>query len=248
MSLDPHNLLSKNQCPTTPHEFGEMQNVPYCEAVGSLMYTALGTRLDIAYTVGHLARFAENPGKAHWEAVKQVIWYLKGTKDWWLVLGGQQEKIIRYSDADGMSNEDRHAISGYAFLIDGGAVSWSAKQQDIVALSTTEAKYVAATHTAKEALWLQSFIGELFGPKINSKPMTLLSDNQSAIALTKDSQFHAHSKHIDIRYHFIRWIMNNGKIALEYCPIDDMAADILTKALPSPKAKFFATILGLSPA
>jgi hypothetical protein len=160
-------------------------------------------------------------------------------------LGGQQEKIIGYTDADGMSNEDRHAISGYAFLIDRGAVSWSAKRQDIVALSTTEAEYVAATHVAKETLWLRSFIGELFGPQANLKPMTLLSNNQSAIALTKDSQFHARSKHIDIRYHFIRWIVNDGKIALEYYPTDDMAADILTKALLSPKVKFFATILGL---
>jgi hypothetical protein len=144
MALDPHNLLSKNQCPTTPCEFGEMRNVPYRKAVGSLMYAALRMRLDIAYVVGHLARFAENPSKAHWEVVKWVIWYLKGTKDWWLVLGGQQEKIVGYSDADGMSNEDRHTISGYAFLIDGGAISWSAKRQDIVVLSTTEAEYVAA--------------------------------------------------------------------------------------------------------
>jgi hypothetical protein len=107
---------------------------------------------------------------------------------------------------------------------------------------------MAATYAAKEALWLRSFISELFGLKINSKPMTLLSDNQSAIALTKYSQFHARSKHIDIRHHFIRWIVNDGKITLEYCPIDDMAANILMKALPSLKAKFFATILGLSPA
>jgi hypothetical protein len=127
MPLDPHNLLSKNQYPTTLHEFGKMRNVPYRKAVGSLMYAALGTRPDITYAVGHLAQFAENSGKAHWEAVKQVIQYLKGTKDWWLVLGGQQEKIVGYSDADGMSNEDRHAISGYAFLIDGGAISWSVK-------------------------------------------------------------------------------------------------------------------------
>jgi hypothetical protein len=166
--------------------------VPYREAVGSLIYAALRMRLDIAYIVTHLARFTENPGKAHWEAVKWVIHYVKGTKDWWLVLGGQQENIVGYSDADRMSNEDRHAISGYAFLIDGGAVSWSAKQQDIVTLSTTEVEYVAATHAAKEALWLRSFIGELFGPKINSKPMTLLSDNQSTIVLTKDNQFHTY--------------------------------------------------------
>ena len=147
---------------------------------------------------------------------------------------------------DGSSNEDRHAISGYVFLIDGGPVSWSVKTQEIVVLSTTEAEYVAATHAAKEALWLCSFLGEILGPLDGA--MTLYCDNQSAIALTKNDQFHAHTKHVDICYHFIRYVIQNNSLHLEYCPIDDMTVDMLTKALPSPKAKHFANALGLHPA
>jgi len=151
--------------------------------------------------------------------------------------------IVGYTDADGMSNEDRHAISGYVFLIDGGAVSWSSKRQELVTLSTTEAEYVAATHAAKEAVWLRAFISEVFQP-INN-PLTLYSDNQSAIALTKNDQFHARTKHINIHFHYIRYIVADGKISLIYCPTNNMVADTLTKALPSAKAKHFAAAFGL---
>jgi hypothetical protein len=128
-------------------------------------------------------------------------------------------------------------------LIDGGAVSWSSKRQEIISLSTTESKYVAATHATKEALWLCSFIGQIFEPFM--EPITLFSDNQSAIALIKDHQYHARMKHIDIHYHFICWIIDNGKLHLIYCPTANMIADTLTKALPSPKVKHFANELGL---
>ena len=142
--------------------------------------------------------------------------------------------------------EDRHAVSGYAFIVHGGAVSWSAKRQDIISLSTTESEYVAVTHTTKEALWLRSLIQQLFGTTLS--PTTLYSDNQSAIALSKDHQYHARTKHIDIRFHFIRWIIERGSIRLIYCPTEDMIADTLTKALPSAKVKHFASELGLSTA
>lgn len=114
-----------------------------------------------------------------------------------------------YTDADGMSQEDRRAVSGYAFMLDGGAISWSSKRQELVSLSTTEAEYVAATHAAKEALWLRSLVGELFGAMAD--PLTLFSDNQSAIAIAKNPQYHARTKHIDIRFHFIRWVIEDGK-------------------------------------
>ena len=141
--------------------------------------------------------------------------------------------------------EDRRAILGYAFLIDGGAMSWSSKKQEIVSLSMTESKYVVATHAAKEALWLRLLIRELFAPF--NEPTTLFSDNQSAIVLTKNHQYHANTKHIDIRFHFIRWVVENGKICLIYCPTADMVANTLTKALPLPKVKHFAVELSLRP-
>jgi hypothetical protein len=97
--------------------------------------------------------------------------------------------------------EDRHAISRYAFLLHGGAVLWTTKQEEIISLSTTKSEYVAGTYAAKEALWLRSLLSKLF--EINSEPVTLFSDNQSAIALTKNYQYHACTKHINIHFHFI---------------------------------------------
>ena len=143
----------------------------------------------------------------HWEAIKKIFHYLKGTKDLWLSYGGQQKDLVGYVDADGNMAEDRHAISGYAFILNGGAVSWSTKRQEIISLSTTESEYVAATYTSKEALWLRSLISQLFDTILPAT--TLFSDNQSAIALTKDHQYHVRTKHIDIRFHFIRWIVEN---------------------------------------
>jgi hypothetical protein len=161
-----------------------------------------------------------------------------------LTFGGTELDLEGYTDADGSMDEDRKAMSGYAFLMDGGAVSWNAKKQEIIALSTTEAKYVAATHAAKEGLWLRTFMSQVFGEVTG--PLTLHSDNQSAIALTRDHQYHARTKHIDIRFHFIRWIVEDGKMKLVYCPTEEMVADIMTKALPSVKVKHFAAALGLS--
>ena len=220
-----------------------MRNIPYREAVGAMMYAMLGTRPDISYAVTTLSKFSSNPGSAHWEAVKKVYRYLAGTRELWLTFGGIEKELVGYADADGSMNEDRHALSGYVFLVDGGAVSWSTKRQEIVSLSTTESEYVAATHATKEALWLRSLIGQIFGAFTDAT--TLFSDNQSAIALSKDHQYHARSKHIDVRFHFIRWIVEDGKIRLIYCPTGEMVADTLTKALPSPKVKHFAAELGL---
>jgi hypothetical protein len=144
-----------------------------------------------------------------------------------------------------MSEEFRRAISGYAFIIDGGAISWSSKKQELVSLSTTEAEYIAMTHATKEAIWLRKLIAELFRPL--EHPITLHGDNQSAITLAYSDigQFHAHTKHIDIRYHFICYVIGTNSIRLVYCPTQDMVADVLMKALPSAKAKHFAAALGL---
>lgn len=243
LPMDPNTRLSSTQSPSTTEEFARMRDVPYHEAVGSLMYASLGTRPDITYAVQCVSRFASKPGLAHWDAVKRIFRYLKGTLDLWLTYGAQEKKLIGYTDADGSMAEDRHAISGYAFLLHGGAVSWTTKRQEIISLSTTESEYVAITHASKEAIWLRSLISQIFSETLT--PTTLFSDNQSAIALTKDHQYHARTKHIDIRFHFIRWIVENGSMSLVYCPTNDMLADSLTKALPSPKVKHFATELGL---
>lgn len=243
MPMDVQAKLTSEQAPSTAAEFAAMRNIPYREAVGALNWAALATRPDISFAVSSVARFASNPGPAHWEAVKRIFRYLAGTRDLWLSYGEAKRTLVGYTDADGSMSEDRRAISGYAFLIDGGAVSWSSKRQEIVSLSTTESEYVAATHGVKEALWLRSLLSEVFG---SFKDATvLLCDNQSAIALARDHQYHARTKHIDVRYHFIRWVIDQGVVRLVYCPTEDMVADVLTKALPSPKVKHFAAGLGL---
>ena len=244
--MDTNIQLTTAQSPSTTTEFAQMRDVPYHEAVGLLMYAALGTRPDIAFAVQTVSRFSTKPGPTHWEAVKRIFRYLKGTTELWLTYGTSKMDLTGYADADGSMAEDRQAISGYAFLIHGGAVSWSAKRQEIIALSTTEAEYIAITHGVKEALWLCSLLSQLFNTVLD--PTTLFSDNQSAIQLTKDHQYHAQTKHINICFHFIRYIMEGGSIRLVYCLTDNMVADTLTKALPSTKAKHFASQFGLSPA
>jgi hypothetical protein len=220
-----------------------MKSVLYHEAIGSLMWACLRTRPDITFAVTTLSRFSKDPGEVHWIAVKQVLRYLRGTRDLQLSFGGGARDLVGYADADGSMAEDQRAVSGYAVLLNGGAVSWACKKQEIVSLSTTESEYIAATHAAKEALWLHSLLSQIFGPPRDT--ITLFSDNQSAIALTQDHQYHAQMKHIDVRFHFIRWVITDGKLKLIYCPTDDMVADTLTKALPSAKTKHFAIELGL---
>lgn len=156
--MDPAIHLTSNQLPKSTTEIACMTKIPYQEAIGILIYAALGTRPDIAYTVQVLSKFSKDSGEAHWEAVKWVFQYLKGTKDLWLTYGGIGEKLVGFTNADGNIAEDRCATSGYAFIINGGAISWSTKHQEIVTLSTTESEYVSATHATKEALWLWLFI------------------------------------------------------------------------------------------
>ena len=159
--MDPSSPLSKSQSPEALADIAKMKNVPYREAVGSLMYAAMGTQPDIAFATSTVAKFLENPGWKHWEAVRKIFQYLKGTRDWKLVYGGQKQDLQGWIDTDGASQEHWRAISGYVFMINGGAMSWSSKKQELVTLSTAEAEYVAATHAAKEALWLHSHLGKL---------------------------------------------------------------------------------------
>ena len=222
-----------------------MRNVPYREAIGALNWVAVGTRPDIAFVVGQLAQFMESPGKVHWEAVKRVLRYLKGTKDLRLTYGKRGTRGLEaFVDADGATQEHRRAISGFVITIDGGAVSWMSKKQELVTLSTMEGEYVAATHAAKELLWLRHLIGDVF--RLLRQPILLHCDNQSAISLTRSQgQFHARTKHIDIRWHFIKFCIDDGTINIIYCPTEDMTADILTKALSLQKVKKFTVALGL---
>jgi hypothetical protein len=197
------------------------------------MWAAVATRPDIAFAVSLLSQFLENPSMIHWNAAKRVLRYLKGTKDKKLVLGKGCGDITGYCDADWASQDHRHSISAYVFQIDSGTISWSCQKQAIVALSSTEAEFIALTHATKEAIWLKQFITEVFQPI--KLPIKLYSDNQSAITIAYGNQQHSRTKHFDIRLFFIRDAIENDKISVSYLPTDQMPADLLTKGLASPR-------------
>ena len=119
------------------------------------MYLTVGTCPDITFAVSTVTQFCQDPGPEHWEAVKCIYRYLLGMKKLALTFGEGKQGLEGFTDADGASQEHRHAISGYTYILDGGAVSWASKKQELVTLSTMEAKYVAATHAAKEGIWLR---------------------------------------------------------------------------------------------
>ena len=240
--MDPNIQLTRSPTQSVA-DTAHMKNIPYRAAVGLLMYLAVATHPDIAFAISTVAQFSQDPAPEHWEAVKRIYRYLLGTRKLALTFGAGKQGLEGFTDADGVSQEHWHAISGYAYILDGGAVSWASKKQELVTLSTTEAKYVAATHAAKEGIWLRWLVEEIFRPLTHPTPLHLYS--QSAIMLTKDGSYHARTKHIDIRYHFIHFIVDNGSLRLIYCPTEDMVADTLTKALPSVKVKHFAASLGL---
>jgi hypothetical protein len=167
----------------------------------------------------------------------------QGTRDYWLTFGGVPNGLEGFSDADWASQDHRHSISGYGLLINGGAISWSSNKQPIIALLSTEAEYIAIMHVLKELIWTRLSLAEIARPL--KAPTVIYCDNQSAIDLTKTLQFHARTKHISIRYHFIREHIHNNSIIIPYCNTNEMAADIFTKPLPKPKIERFAAMLGL---
>jgi hypothetical protein len=239
----PGEVLTKEQCPFTPTQYDQMKKIPYLEAIGHVLWPVMITCPDALCAVGILAQFVQNPGLAHWKALKRVIGYLYTTRDLWLTFGGVDAELEGFSDADWVSQSHRHSISGYAFRFGKGAVTWSSKKQPIVALSSTEAEYIAQTHATKELIWLRTFLGELTTPF--SEPTILHCDNQGAIALSKDNKFHARTKHIDIHYHFIHEAVEDHKVFMHYIPTDENVVDIFTKPLAKPKFEKFVKMLGL---
>ena len=160
--LASHMKLSKKMCPTTKEEKENMAKIPYSSVVGSLMYAMVCTRPDIAHAVGVVSRFLDNPGKEHWEAVKWILRYLRGSSDECLCFRGSSPILKGYTDADMAGDLDnRKSTTGYLFTFSGGAISWQSKLKKCVALSTTEAEYIADTEASKEMIWLKQFLQEL---------------------------------------------------------------------------------------
>jgi len=230
--LDPNTRLRSDPIgESSLHDTQHISLEVYQSAVGSLMYAMLGTRPDIAYSVGLVSQFSHTPEPAHWIAVKRIFRYLVATRHYVLQYG-LNNNTGGYSDADWGAGHDRKSIGGFVFLMDGGAISWASKKQSSIALSTTEAEYMAMTQATKEIMWLRILLDEIGAFKHIGSISQLHADNQGAIALARNPEYHARTKHIDIQYHFIRHQVTAEKIHLRYCTSSNMVADIMTKALP----------------
>ncbi|GJZ29607.1 hypothetical protein Tco_0574254 [Tanacetum coccineum] len=223
-----------------------MSKVPYANAVGSLMYLMVCTRPDIAYAVSVVSRYLANPGKNHWEAVKWILKYLRGTANVGLVYGtdrGNHVDVTGFVDSDYAKDPDKgRSITGYAFLVQGCVVSWKATLQHVVALSTTEAEYMALTEAVKEAIWLRGLLEEL-GVKLNT--VAVNCDNQGAIHLSRNHVFHERTKHINVRYHFIREVLEAKTVKVLKVGTEHNAADALTKVVPGRKLQHCLELLSV---
>jgi hypothetical protein len=213
-----------------------MSRILYANAIGSLMYVMVSTRIDISHAVRVVNRYMENPGKENSTVVKWVLRYLRGTSDYYITYKIHCELVYGYVDSDFAGDFDKiRSASGYVFTLPGRAISWMSKLQNIVSLSTIEAEYVAASRACKETVWLKGLFGE-FG-RMQDK-VKLLCDSQSAIHLAKNPTYHSKTKHIPIKYHFVRHVIDEGGVSLEKVHTKEHCTDMFTKPVLLEKLRW----------
>lgn len=218
--------------------------VPYQQLIGSLMYLAVLTRPDIMYSVSFLSQFNNSFNNKHWMYAKRVLKYLNKTKSFGLTYTREgNSELVGYVDADWGNNiVDRRSYSGVCFVLCGGAISWSSRKQKSVALSSTEAEYMAITEACTEAIYLRNILLEISD---NVCSIQIFNDNQGALKLSSNDVFHNRTKHIDVRYHFCRDCVNDKIVNLQYLETAKMPADLLTKSLGCAKHYMFMEMLGV---
>jgi hypothetical protein len=242
--LCPKMKLSVKQGPADNNERARMAEIPYREAIGSLMYLMVSTRPDLAQAVGILSRFLNDPGETHWTEVKRVFRYLQGSRDLGIVYRRTQGATLEgYTDSDWAGDvDDRRSTSAYVMMLGGGAVSWKSKRMSSPALSSTEAEYMAATEASKEVLWIKDFLWEL---GMGQGTVVVYSDNQSSIKVMRNPVGHGRMKHIELQAYFVRDLIAKKQLEFVYCPTEEMVADSLTKAVPREKILLCNKWMGL---
>lgn len=218
----------------------------YRSLVDALQYLTI-TRPDIAYAVNQVSQYLAAPTVAHFQAVKRLICYVKGTLTFGLTFSRPKSiSIVGYSDADWARCLDtRHSTYGYSIFLGGNLVSWSAKKQPTVSRSSCESEYRAMANTAAEIIWLTHLLRELHA--LPSGRPTLLCDNQSALFLTQNPIAHKRAKLIDLDDHFVRELVASGKLITMFVPTKLQVADIFTKSLPRQQFEQFRRMLRLGP-
>jgi hypothetical protein len=215
------------------------------QMVGSLMYLTI-TRPDLMYGVSLISRYMSRPTMSHWLAAKRILRYLKGTTELGIFYTKNEgcSKLLAFTDSAYAGDlDDRRSTSGYVFMIGSGAVSWSSKKQPVVTLSTTEAEYIAAALCACQCIWLKRILRKI---GVEQDEGTIIQcDSSSAIQLAKNPVFHGKSKHIHVRFHFLRDLVNEGVVELKYCNSQEQVADLMTKPLKLEQFEKLRGMLGM---
>ncbi len=224
----------------------------YQQLIESLMWSAMHTRLDLAYSMRVLSRYAHNLDSIHCALVKRMLRYIAETINVDLTFKRSENQqsenshLIDYSDSDFVELKDkRHSIEDYVLILIKEVISHSSKQQLIIALSSCEIEYMILSKTAKEAIWIRQFLHELKF-RNDDQLVLIFADNKNAIDLIINSLYHKRTKHIEMRWHWIRKMMNRKKIILKYLLISEMIADGLIKSLSILAFSKFRVMLNLS--
>eukprot|EP00253_Pinus_taeda_P014519 PITA_14519 len=222
----------------------EVDATLYRQLVGKLLYLT-HTRPDLSFVVGLVARFMQNPRESHWKAAKRILRYVRGTVQFGIHYSAKAAPLlVGFTDSDWAGDpDDRKSTAGYVFTLGSGPITWACKKQAAISLSSAEAEYRGAVEASKEALWLRQILSELGFEQ--QHPTTLWCDNQSAIQLCKDPVQHQRSKHIELHMHFIRKLIHDHVLEVQYCSTDDQVADIFTKALTEAKFTKLRYMLGV---
>jgi hypothetical protein len=234
MPMDPHTSIGPNPEIREPN-----RSNAYARLVGEIQYIANATRPDISYAINKLASYMANPSTQHYSALKRLLRYLAGTRNLGITYrkpddtDDNENFFHGFADAAFANADDGKSTSGYVYVASGGAITWKSKKQTIIALSSTEAEYVALSEAGREALWLRNLYGELGFPQ--EQPTTIKGDNEGSMSMTKNPQFHQRSKHIALRYHWIRQFVDDKTFDIESIRDPEQTADVLTKPIPKLK-------------
>ena len=243
--LDPNITL----VPNPDGNVGDRSNA-YASLLGELQYIATATRPDIAYAVNQLASYTANPSLQHHTALKCILQYLSGTRTHGITYKAVKDHLdffTGYADAAYANTDDYRSTTGYVFLAGEGAITWSSKKQISTASSSTHAEYVALSEASCEACWLRNLYSKL-GLLKEEVPTTIHGDNDGSVAMANNPQFHSRSKHIALRWHWIRELVQDNTIAVDTCRDPNQTADILTKALLHQKHVKHVAEMGLASA
>ncbi|GJQ91942.1 hypothetical protein Tco_0003081 [Tanacetum coccineum] len=247
-----HIAMLRTTGASTPAEVKRMQNVPYASAMGSIMYAVRCTRPDVAFAQNITSRFQQYPGELHWTAVKNILKYLRNTKDMFLVYGGdikQELRISCYTDAGYLTDaDDLKSQTGYVFVLNGGDVDWKSTKQSIFTTSSAEAEYIATSDASKGAVWVRKFIYGLEVVPTIEEPIKMYCDNTKDITIANESGITKGARHYRTKVHYLRKVIELGDVKIEKVHTDDNLADPFTKALAFPKHLEHTKNIGILPA